>query len=97
MIYWLKKLEDASRIPVLPVYLDSPMAIEALQRLLASAATSWTRTCRPARGEVSRLLHDAVPDRDRRRSSRPSSPPRRTPCIVISSSGMATGGRVLTT
>src|SRR6478609_3696053 len=32
LIYWLKRLEDAKRIPVLPVFLDSPMAIEALSR-----------------------------------------------------------------
>jgi metallo-beta-lactamase family protein len=32
LIYWLKRLEDAKRIPVLPVFVDSPMAIEALSR-----------------------------------------------------------------
>ena len=31
VLYWLKRLEDEKRIPVLPVYLDSPMAIEALR------------------------------------------------------------------
>ena len=31
VIYWLKRLEDARRIPVLPVYVDSPMAARALQ------------------------------------------------------------------
>ena len=30
MLYWIKKLEDEQRIPILPVYLDSPMANEAL-------------------------------------------------------------------
>ena len=28
VLYWLKRLEDEKRIPVLPVYVDSPMAIE---------------------------------------------------------------------
>src|SRR3954462_6968537 len=32
LIYWLKRLEEAKRIPVLPVFVDSPMAIEALSR-----------------------------------------------------------------
>ena len=31
ILYWLKRLEDEKRIPVLPVYVDSPMAIGALQ------------------------------------------------------------------
>ena len=31
VIYWLKHLEQAHRIPVLPVYIDSPMAAGALQ------------------------------------------------------------------
>src|SRR5689334_8264324 len=31
VIYWLKRLEDAGRIPVLPVHIDSPMAAGALQ------------------------------------------------------------------
>src|SRR5262249_58410684 len=31
VLYWLKRLEDEKRIPVLPVYVDSPMAVAALQ------------------------------------------------------------------
>ena len=31
VLYWLKRLEDEKRIPMLPVYVDSPMAIGALQ------------------------------------------------------------------
>jgi len=31
VLYWLKRLEDEQRIPILPVYVDSPMAIGALQ------------------------------------------------------------------
>src|SRR3954462_12482462 len=32
LLYWLKRLEEEHRIPVLPVYLDSPMASAALAR-----------------------------------------------------------------
>ena len=32
LIYWLRRLEEEQRIPVLPVFVDSPMAIEALSR-----------------------------------------------------------------
>ena len=38
VLYWLKRLEDEKRIPVLPVYVDSPMATEALQFYAARAA-----------------------------------------------------------
>src|SRR5262249_14465935 len=31
VLYWLKRLEEEQRIPILPVYVDSPMAIGALQ------------------------------------------------------------------
>jgi metallo-beta-lactamase family protein len=31
VLYWLKRLESENRIPILPVYVDSPMAIGALQ------------------------------------------------------------------
>src|SRR5581483_2988952 len=31
VLYWIKRLEEERRIPVLPVYVDSPMAISALQ------------------------------------------------------------------
>src|SRR5262249_18453471 len=31
VLYWLRHLEDAARIPSLPVYVDSPMAVAALQ------------------------------------------------------------------
>ena len=47
VLYWLKRLEDEKRIPVLPVYVDSPMAAGALQFYRAARSTSSTRTCRP--------------------------------------------------
>ena len=38
VLYWLKRLEDEKRIPVLPVYVDSPMAIEGAAVLCATAS-----------------------------------------------------------
>lgn len=35
LIYWLKRLESENRIPVLPVFVDSPMAAAALARYAA--------------------------------------------------------------
>src|SRR5215467_8152060 len=31
VVYWLKRLEDEKKVPVLPVYIDSPMAAQAMQ------------------------------------------------------------------
>ena len=117
VLYWLKRLEDENRIPVLPVYVDSPMAIGALQfyssRLTEldaefSAGTDRGQTgVRPRSGPPSdpgvrpqgmkRVASFAT-----RRFVTVSSPRQsadliasRQPSIVISSSGMATGGRVL--
>jgi metallo-beta-lactamase family protein len=93
VIYWLKRLEDARRIPVLPVYLDSPMAVEALQ-YYSRRSDELDVDMRPGRGEVSAFMTT--------RFQTVSSPEQsaelaasRTPCIILSSSGMATGGRVL--
>jgi metallo-beta-lactamase family protein len=93
VIYWLKRLEAERRIPVLPVYLDSPMAIEALHDY-ANRANELDPEVRPARGEVGRFCTT--------RFQLVSSPQQsadlvasKLPSIVLSSSGMATGGRVL--
>ena len=41
---------SAKAIPVVPVYLDSPMALEALTQYREARATNWTRTSHPAAG-----------------------------------------------
>jgi metallo-beta-lactamase family protein len=93
MIYWLRKLEEAAQIPRLPVYLDSPMAIEALQDY-SNRADELDPDMRSRPGEAPRL--------STARFKTVSSPREsdelvrsRIPSIVISASGMATGGRVL--
>ena len=44
LLYWVKRLEEERRIPVLPVFVDSPMATEALAGT-PSACTSSTPRC----------------------------------------------------
>jgi len=93
VIYWLRKLEERHAIPVLPVYLDSPMAVEALQEYSARSY-ELDVDVRPGHGEVSAFCTR----RFRLVSSTQQSMEvacTKTPAIVISSSGMATGGRVL--
>jgi metallo-beta-lactamase family protein len=100
VIYWLKRLEDEERIPVLPVYVDSPMAIAALQFYSARLTEldpeiRETMRAMPAGARqvaafaTTRLVMVSSP---RQSADLVAS---RQPSIVISSSGMATGGRVL--
>ncbi len=93
LMYVLRKLEDAGRISRLPVYVDSPMAINVTSLYLnhhedhnlqfnkeeAAGDPLNMRTVHLTRTpEESKQINDV-----------------HTPCIIISASGMATGGRVL--
>lgn len=98
VLYWIKRLEDTRRIPILPVWVDSPMAIDALKlygrRLEELDPEMEPVLPRHARREVAafatqRLQIVASPQQSRELAAS------RGPAIVISSSGMATGGRVL--
>lgn len=93
LLYWIKRLEDAKRIPVLPVYLDSPMAIEALNYYRARAneldpdVQGGTRDVCGFCTARFQTVNSTQQSKELTRS--------KTTAIVISSSGMATGGRVL--
>ncbi len=103
VLYWLKRLEEEKRIPSLPVYLDSPMAVGALQfyssrlneldpELSANAGAARSKfdgMRRVAAFATTRMTMVASPQQSADLVTS------RQPAIVISSSGMATGGRVL--
>lgn len=93
VIYWLKRLEDEGRIPQVPVYLDSPMALEALKHY-TERASELDPDVRPAHGQVSAFVTRRFQTVEKGRDSFDLASSAR-PSIVISSSGMATGGRVL--
>jgi metallo-beta-lactamase family protein len=118
LLYWLKRLEEHKQIPVLPVFLDSPMASVALARYM-DRLNELDADLRPEQHDEkaphdraaheprhSRQIH-ARQERDvcafcteRFRTITTSAESKEltrssTPAIVISSSGMATGGRVL--
>jgi metallo-beta-lactamase family protein len=93
LLLTLRRLEEARRIPHLPVYVDSPMALASLHVYERAAAAGDAEIRPELRGrdpfdprdlveahEVaeSKAIHDA-----------------KLPCIIVSASGMATGGRVL--
>ena len=52
LLYWVRRLEREKRIPVLPVYVDSPMATEALRHCTARVA-ELDPDMQPARTDVS--------------------------------------------
>jgi len=93
VIYWLKILEEQQRIPILPVFVDSPMAARALQ-FYAQRADELDPDVRPEGRRVTAFA-------TRRMTTVASAQQSielvasRQPAIVIASSGMATGGRVL--
>jgi metallo-beta-lactamase family protein len=101
LLYWIRRLEREGRIPVLPVFVDSPMASEALRFYIQRAheldpdmQPSGRDGAKPGAHDVSafataRFQVIASPQQSKElTASRKSS-------VVISSSGMATGGRVL--
>jgi metallo-beta-lactamase family protein len=93
VLYWLKRLEEQKRIPVLPVYIDSPMAAKALQ-FYESRFHELDPEMKPRGRGVSafasaRLTTVASPQESADLVAST------TPAIVIAASGMATGGRVL--
>ena len=94
IMYYLRQLEDQKKIPELPVFLDSPMAIGVTDMYAshredhdeefarAEAAGEDPLNCRGVHMtrsvEDSKKINDVV-----------------SPCIIISASGMITGGRIL--
>jgi len=93
LLYWVRRLEAEHRIPVLPVYVDSPMASEALKYYSARVA-ELDPDLRPTSGQIYAFATTRFQTVSSPQQSKELTASRR-PAIVISSSGMATGGRVL--
>lgn len=102
LLYWAHRLEEARQIPVLPVFVDSPMAatvlaayrrrLEELDPDLAAVpdtradVASLRKVCAFCTARLT-VVATIAESRAVQESAAPS--------IVISASGMATGGRVL--
>src|SRR5271170_7623402 len=94
-MYYLRQLEDQQRIPQLPVYIDSPMALSATDLYLKYKADhdlEYTREESGGKGDPLDVHHFHLT-----RSVEESKAINdvKTPCIIVSASGMAAGGRVL--
>ncbi len=96
-MYYLRQLEDANKIPRLPVYVDSPMALSATDLYVKYSADhdSEFKQLESADGGKGDPLN--VHEFHLTRSVQESKAINQVkkPCIIISASGMASGGRVL--
>lgn len=88
MLYWLFKLEDQGRLAKLPIYVDSPMAIKGIE-YYSSRTDELDADIAAMRRKLPRFTsinsaHEskALVEND-------------NPAVIIASSGMATGGRVV--
>jgi metallo-beta-lactamase family protein len=93
VLYWLQRLEDEQRIPILPVFVDSPMAAKALQFYAHRGNELDPEMTRGERGVCQFCTRRMTTVASPQQSSEVVAS--RKPSIVIASSGMATGGRVL--
>jgi len=87
----LAEMKRAGRIPNVPIYVDSPMGVKALQVYLDSSQRDELRDdLRDTDFIGLKDVHEVTTAQESIALNHPS-----MPCILISSSGMATGGRVV--
>jgi metallo-beta-lactamase family protein len=93
-MYYLRQLENLQRIPRVPVYIDSPMALSATDLYLKYKEDhdlAFTRE--EQNGGDPLCVHEFHLTRSVEDSKKINDV--KTPCIIVSASGMVTGGRVL--
>jgi metallo-beta-lactamase family protein len=94
-MYYLRQLEDQQRIPRLPVYVDSPMALSATElyvRHTEDHDLAFLHEEADGKGDPLNV-HQFHLTRTVEESKAINEV--KTPCIIVSASGMASGGRVL--
>ncbi len=92
LLYVLRELQDWQRIPRLPVYVDSPMAARVTDFYLAHREEHDLEFTRDAKHDP---LNAAEVHITRSVEASKQINKAAFPCVIISASGMATGGRVL--
>ena len=96
-MYYLRQLEDANKIPRLPVYVDSPMALSTTDLYLKYSAdhdSEFQQLASVDGGKGDPLnVHEFHLTRTVQESKAINLVTK--PCIIVSASGMASGGRVL--
>ncbi|NNL21372.1 MAG: MBL fold metallo-hydrolase [Ignavibacteriaceae bacterium] len=95
LVYMLHKLFDQNRIPQVPIYVDSPLAVNATNIFRAHPECFDRETYRifVQNGDdpfgFERLTYVSTVDQSKDLNEKPG------PMIIISASGMAEGGRIL--
>jgi metallo-beta-lactamase family protein len=93
-MYYVRQLENLQRIPRVPVYVDSPMALSATDLYLKYKEDHDAQFARDEQSGGDPLsVHEFHLARSVEESKQINSV--KTPCVIISASGMVTGGRVL--
>ncbi|MBV8206414.1 MAG: MBL fold metallo-hydrolase [Acidobacteria bacterium] len=92
-IFLLKEMMEAGEMPRVPVHVDSPMAIQAVEIFLKHAEefSDDTRSMIAKYGSPLKwpgFYFDCTPQDSKKINDQ------RFPCIIVSSSGMVTGGRI---
>ncbi len=96
-MYYLRELEDQKKIPRLPVYVDSPMALSATDLYVKYREDHDVEFSRIESGNGGKgdplNVHEFHLTRTADQSKAINNV--KTPCIIVSASGMVSGGRVL--
>jgi len=92
-LFILKELMESNQVPKVPVYCDSPMAIQAVE-IFMKHSEEYSDATRKLLNQYGSPLEwpgfqfALTPDQSKRINES------KTPCIIVSSSGMVTGGRI---
>ncbi|MDP7397941.1 MAG: MBL fold metallo-hydrolase [Lentisphaeria bacterium] len=94
LLYTIRKLQDAEKVPTLPIFVDSPMAINATRVFQQNKGDydlrakieqlQGNKILEPDRMKLCQSVNDSIAINDVE-----------GPAIIISASGMVTGGRIL--
>ncbi|MEA3391565.1 MAG: MBL fold metallo-hydrolase [Candidatus Marinimicrobia bacterium] len=94
LLYTIRELESEGQIPVLPVYVDSPMAIKAT-KLYSKHTEIYDEEANVLKEQGKDVLLTQRTEFTQSVDASKRINASDQPCIIISASGMLTGGRIL--
>ena len=94
IVYLLSELFDEGRLPIVPIYIDSPLAVNAIDIFRMHTECFDQETLNHLRAHedpfgFNRLIYIRTVDESKKLNDMHS------PCVIISASGMCEGGRVV--